>query len=101
MEATVKPAVKRKSIDLPVDIIQKLSALAATHSQSLKTYIESVLIDKADSASEVEYENPSPSGDPWWNDPENMAAVKEGIAEYEAGKGRIFTLEEIKERLGL
>ncbi len=32
-------------------------------------------------------ENPSPSCDPWFNDPENIASVNRGIQELKAGKG--------------
>ena len=101
MKTTVKPLVKRKNIDFPVDILQKLSAMAATHSQSLKAYIESILIDKANSVSDIAYENPSPSGDPWWDDPENMAAVKKGVAEYKAGRVKEIKVEELRVRYGL
>lgn len=33
-------------------------------------------------------ENPSPSGDSWFNDPENIASVNRGIEDIKAGKGR-------------
>lgn len=101
MEATVKAEVKRKNIDLPVDILQKLSVMAATHSKSLKAYIESILIDKANSVSVEVTENPSPSGDTWWNDPRNVAEVKEGLADIEAGRVEKFSMDEIKKMLGL
>lgn len=42
------------------------------------------------------HENPSPSGDPWFNDPENIASVQRGVAEMKAGKGRAYTMDEIK-----
>lgn len=41
-------------------------------------------------------ENPSPSGDSWFNDPENMASVRRGIEEMKAGKGRAYTMDEIR-----
>lgn len=46
-------------------------------------------------------ENPSPSGDLWFNDRENMASVKRGIAEMKAGKGKAYTMEEIRNLLGV
>lgn len=45
--------------------------------------------------------NPSPSGDPWFDDPENIAIVMEGIADRKAGRMQAYTLEEIREMLGL
>lgn len=56
-------AIKRKNIDLPVETLQKLSLLAVAQGKSLKGYIESLLISKADSVSIEIKENPSPSGD--------------------------------------
>ena len=43
----------------------------------------------------------SPSDDPWFYDPENMASVKRGIAEMKAGKGRAYTIDEIRDLLGV
>ncbi|WP_257666832.1 hypothetical protein [Parapedobacter tibetensis] len=37
-------------------------------------------------------ENPSPSGDKWFLDPENMAKVKAGIADVEAGRTKAYSL---------
>lgn len=93
--------VKRKNIDLPVDALQKLSIMAVAQGKSLKNYIETILIAKADSISLVVEENPSPSGDSWFNDKENLASVRRGIAEMEAGKGRAYSMDEIRNLLGL
>lgn len=79
--------IKRKNIDLPVDVLQKLSILASAQGKSLKKFIESILISKANSVSVEVRENPSPSGDPWFNDPENLASIDRGLAELKAGKG--------------
>lgn len=92
--------VKRKNIDLPVETLQKLSIMAVAQGKSLKNYIETILISKANSVSIEVSENPSPSGDPWFNDPENMASVQRGIAEMKAGKGRAYSMDEIRELLG-
>ncbi|MFI3280279.1 MAG: hypothetical protein SNG49_08995 [Rikenellaceae bacterium] len=43
--------------------------------------------------------NPSPSNDPWFDVPENMASVERGIADAEAG--RVQKWEDVKEQLGL
>ncbi len=93
--------IKRKNIDLPVDTLQKLSIMAAAQGRSLKNFIESILISKANTVTVEVSENPSPSGDPWFNDPENMASVQRGIAEMKAGKSRAYSMEEIRELLGV
>lgn len=67
--------IKRKNIDLPVDTLQKLSMLAVSQGKSLKAYIESILISKANSVTVEVKENPSPSGDPWFEDTENIAMI--------------------------
>lgn len=46
-------------------------------------------------------ENPSPAGDPWFNDPENIASVNRGIEDMKAGKGRAYSMDEIREMLGV
>ncbi|MDE6772541.1 MAG: hypothetical protein K2J49_08060, partial [Muribaculaceae bacterium] len=63
--------IKRKNIDLPVDTLQKLSIMAVAQGKSLKNFIETVLISKANTLAIEVSENPSLSGDPWFNDPEN------------------------------
>lgn len=93
--------IKRKNIDLPVDTLQKLSIMAVAQGKSLKNFIESILISKANTISVEVSENPSPSGDPWFNDPENIASVNRGIAELKAGKGRAYSMDEIRELLGV
>lgn len=93
--------IKRKNIDLPVDTLQKLSIMAVAQGKSLKNYIETILILKANSVAIEVSENPSPSGDPWFNDPENIASVKRGIAEMKAGKGKAYSMDEIRELLGI
>ena len=91
--------IKRKNIDLPVDTLQKLSIMAVAQGKSLKNYIETLLITKANSISVEVSENPSPSGDAWFNDPDNMASVKRGIAEMESGKVRAYSMDEIRNLL--
>lgn len=91
--------IKRKNIDLPIETMQKLSIMAIAQGKSLKNYIETILISKADSLSIQVTENPSPSGDIWFNDPENIASVKKGIHEMETGQGKVYSMEEIKKLL--
>lgn len=93
--------VKRKNIDLPVDTLQKLSLLAVSQGKSLKAYIENILIAKAESVSIEVSSNPSPSGDEWFNNPENIAEVKAGIEEARQGKVKAYSMDEIKGALGL
>lgn len=93
--------LKRKNIDLPVETLQKLSLMAVAQGKSLKNYIETILISKAETISVEVSENPSPSGDPWFNDPENMASVRRGIEEMKAGKGRAYSIDEIRKLLGV
>lgn len=91
--------IKRKNIDLPIDTLQKLSIMAAASGKSLKNFIETILISKANAVSIEVSENPSPSGDSWFDDPENMASVQRGITEMKAGKGRAYSMDEIRELL--
>lgn len=91
--------IKRKNIDLPVDTLQKLSIMAAAQGRSLKNYIETLLISKADNISIEVSENPSPSGDTWFDNPDNIASVKRGMAEMKEGKGRAYSMDEIRSLL--
>lgn len=97
----METTLKRKNIDLPVDTLKKLSIMAVAQGKSLKAYIEQLLISKANSINIEVSENPSPSGDTWFDNPENMESVKRGINEMKAGKGRTCTTEEIKKLLEL
>ena len=67
--------LKRKNIDLPVETLQKLSIMAVAQGKSLKNYIETILISKAEAISVEVNENPSPSGAPWFDDPENLSLI--------------------------
>lgn len=93
--------IKRKNIDLPVETLQKLSIMAVAQGKSLKKYIESILISKAETISVDVHENPSPSGDPWFDDPENMASVLRGIEQMKRGETIAYDREELRKSLGL
>ena len=93
--------IKRKNIDLPVDTLQKLSIMAAAHGKSLKKFIETILITKANAIAVKVEENPSPSGDTWFNDPENMASVRRGMEDIKAGRCRAYSMDEIRDLLGV
>lgn len=41
--------------------------------------------------------NPSPSNDPWFDDPRNIAELSRRIKEYEAGKSNFVTLDNLRE----
>ena len=97
----METTIKRKNIDLPVEVLQKLSLMAVAQGRSLKAYIEQILIAKANSISVEVRENPSPSGDKWFDDVENMDSVRRGIQELDKGQGRAYTMDEIRKRLGV
>lgn len=88
--------IKRKNIDLPVETLQKLSIVAVAQGMSLKKYIETLLCAKAASIAVEVSENPSPSEDAWFNDPDNMAELDAGIRQYKEGKTKAYTMDEIK-----
>lgn len=95
MKENMELILKRENIDLPMDVLEKLSELACRSGKSLKCYMESVLTSKAEEL------NPSPSHDSWFDKPENMRIVNQGIRQLEKGEGRVFTASELKTRLGL
>ncbi len=93
--------IKRKNIDLPIEVLQKLSLMAVAQGRSLKAYIEQILINKANSISIEVHENPSPSGDEWFENADNMESVNRGIQEMKEGQGRAYTMDEIRKNLGV
>ena len=97
----METTIKRKNIDLPVEVLQKLSLMAVAQGRSLKAYIEHILITKANSISVEVHENPLPSGDKWFDDPDNMESVRRGMKEMNEGQGKVYTMDEIRERLGV
>ena len=98
---TIALQKKRKNIDLPVETLQKLSIMAASQGKSLKAFIENILITKADSISIEVSSNPSPSGDPWFDNPENLASVMRSIEESKQGKPKAYTIDEIRKLLDI
>ena len=84
--ATIAIEKKRKNIDLSVDTLKKESIMDASQGKSLKAFIENILETKANSLSVEVSSNPSPSGDPWFDDPENMAEVEKRVKAYKEGK---------------
>ena len=86
--------MKRESIDLPADVMDRLAEMALQSGKTLKTYMEGVLVRKASES------NPSPSTDSWFDDEENMRIVRSGIRSLETDGGKIYTSAELKQRLG-
>lgn len=84
--ATIVLEKKRKNIDLPVETLKKLSIMAASQGKSLKAFIENILIAKADTLDVQVSLNPSPSNDPWFDNPKNVAAVTRGIEDLKQKK---------------
>lgn len=99
--ATIAIEKKRKNIDLSVDTLKKLSIMAASQGKSVKAFIENLLETKANSLSIEVSTNPSPSGDPWFDDPENMASVMRGIEDAKQGRVTVYTIDDIKNLLGV
>ena len=97
----METTLKRKNIDLPTDVLKKLSIVAVSQGKILKAYIETLLITKANNIFVEVSENPSPSGDEWFDNPENLASVKKGIDEMKEGKGKVCSMKEIKDMLGV
>ena len=60
--------------------------MAASQGKSVKAFIENILETKANSLSVEVSTNPSPSGDPWFDDPENMAEVEKRVKAHKEGK---------------
>lgn len=87
--------LQRSNIDLPADVMQQLSQLALSSGKSLKSYMEAVLTTKAHEA------RISPSGDTWFDNPENIRIVKHGIEQLQRGEGKTYTANELSARLGL
>ena len=99
--ATIAIEKKRKNIDLSVDTLKKLSIMAASQGKSVKAFIENLLETKANSLSIEVSTNPSPSGDPWFDDLENMASVMRGIEDAKQGRVTAYTIDDIKNLLGV
>lgn len=87
--------LKRKNIDLPSDVVERLTVLASKSGESLKSYMERILTSKACE------NNPSPSGDSWFDNEENLQEVMKGIQEIDRGKGSLYTASEVHELLGV
>ncbi|MCD8176532.1 MAG: hypothetical protein LUE98_03540 [Tannerellaceae bacterium] len=92
---------QRKNIDLPMESIRKLSILAAEAGTSLKAYIENLLIQQANSVEISISQNPSPTNDPWFDDPKNMEIVKKGTESAEKGNLTEMSSDDLKKKFDL
>lgn len=81
--------------------IYKMKKLKMRFSPTLNASIKQLSMAKANSVSVEVDENPSPSGDKWFESPENLESVRRGIQEMSEGQGEAFTMDEIKRRLGV
>jgi hypothetical protein len=91
--------IKRKNIDLPVEILQKLSLMAVANCKSLKAYIENILINKANNINIEVSENPSPSNDDWFKNSANLEEVERGIGMVREGKTKYYSVKQLKDLL--
>jgi len=81
-------------ITLSPNILERLSQKAACSGKSLKAYIEGILSDDAK-------DNPSPSGDPWFDNPDNIRMVEQSISQIKHENCKIYTAAELKRRMGI
>lgn len=88
--------LKQEQIELPEYIEQKLTALAAAHGKSVKTFIEYLIIESVEALEDKDTGHPSPSHDPWFNDRSNLEMVEQGMAEEKAGRTRIVSMDDIR-----
>lgn len=92
---------QRETIELPVSIVGELTAMASAQGKTLKDFMEEVLIRVVKGVKNEKTANPSPSGDPWFDDPRNLEELQRGIDDAKAGRKKAYTMGEIKEMLGL
>lgn len=99
--ASYKPVKKRKNIDLPEIAWQKLAVLAISEGVSLKSFVERTLERMANRVEVTVHESPSPSGDPWYDVPENVEMVMQAAEEAAKYPERCKPWEEVKKELGI
>ena len=95
METTIQTT--RKIIDVENDVLQTIKIAAASTGLSVKKYIEHLIArDAKQYQISIRKNNPSPSNDPWFDNPENMKLMELGSQQLKEGKGREVSLEELK-----
>lgn len=70
--------------------------MAVLQGKSLKAYIEQILIAKASSINIKVNENPTPSNDEWFNNPNNIEEIQESIAQQLSGETKAYSIEDTK-----
>ena len=73
-----------------------MSFMAVLQGKSLKAYIEQILIAKASSINIKVNENPFPSNDEWFNNPNNIEEIQESIAQQLSGETKAYSIEDTK-----
>ena len=76
-----------------------MSFMAVLQGKSLKAYIEQILIAKASSINIKVNENPFPSNDEWFNNPNNIEEIQESIVQQLSGETKAYSIENIKKAL--
>jgi hypothetical protein len=100
--ATATIQTTRKNLDINTEVLRCAKIAAADAGISVKRYLENLLelhVPKIEIRKK--HVNPSPSGDPWFDDPENIKMLEKSDQEFREGKYGEMTLEEIGQRLGL
>jgi hypothetical protein len=99
--ATATIQTTRKNLDINTEVLRCAKIAAADAGISVKRYLENLLelhVPKIEIRKK--HVNPSPSGDPWFDDPENIKMIEEAEQELREGKGIKMTLEDIDRLLG-
>lgn len=96
--ATIHIETKKKMVELPIDALRNLSAIATSKGISVKKYMESILLDKAQTMERNQ--NPSPSNDPYFDDPHNIERIVESSKQVSEGKTVELTPELRKKLFG-
>lgn len=94
--ANLYPESQALTITFDADTVRQLQDRATRLKRELNTLIEEILRLYL-----LPSFNPSPSGDPWFDDPENMAIFLRGVEEERQGLSTEHTIEELREMIGL
>jgi hypothetical protein len=90
----------RKNLDISNEVLHSAKIAAATAGVSVKRYLENLLeLHVPKFEVHKKHVNPSPSGDPWFDDPENLKMIEEAAQEIREGKGIKFTQADLDELL--
>lgn len=91
------------TITLSPEVYQQVETYAQAHNLSIAEVTERAFdkLFRSSKRARAREDNPSPSGDPWWNDPRNVAIVERGLEQSRQGLSREITMEELRLKLGL